>query len=822
MSWVLKRLVVCLLVVGAVSGAQVRPVPIHNRIFEQSFESRKGYADPFNDVDLDVIFAKDGESWRVPAFWRGGLKWTVRFAPPTPGSYSYHLESTDTKNPDLNGHPGRVNISAYAGANPLLRHGMLRVSAGQRYFEHTDGTPFYWLGDTWWTGLSDRLSWEGFQKLTADRKAKGFTVVQVVAGLVPSNKEMAPIDPGFRNEGGPVWDAKFKQINPSYFDYADRRIQLLVESGIAPAIVGAWFQSLKQMGVAKMKQHWRYIIARYGAYPVFWVVGGEVYDPPGNAPPWFPDLFGQGIPGGWTDVARYVRATDPYHHPVTVHDAPPYDPPLQDDSLLDFDMFQPSHMGWPSIAIAVEELDVYRARTAVIKPEVVGEIGYELFGGQHLADFQRVAFWVSMLNGAGGYSYGANALWEAYTADKPYQRRKWSFMTWEEGMNLPGSYQVALGAKLLRQYQWWRFEPHPEWVTPRGTTFLEPRTDITRFDWGMGQMEAIFSADDFAQPLDATFPAGEWSARNGNFRLPYAAGIPGEVRFIYMPCFGLNCSTPATVLGLEAGVRYHAYYWEPSLGMKIDLGAVERPSPGEIIREDPLEDGGGSHWRRVNDRSALGSQSSSLSNDPLMIADQVTETDAVASVEGQSDKDAAMVLRFHDVDNYVAAIYSSQEKVLYVLDRKNGVDGPRLRLTPVTSIGPGFHLSLEVRGKWAAASITDGQHPYTSGIVRVSNTTPGGAGLIHKNDGAKQSLHNFELRKSPTLVTDAHLERKLYDAQGHYRGEMTGPGLGLGPTLDAEGGWGNFGREKIILLDSYRPDRLPTPGDWLLVLENRK
>src|SRR5262249_42463204 len=140
-------------------------------------------------------------------------------------------------------------------------------------------TPFYWLGDTWWTGLSDRLSWDGFERLAADRQAKGFTLVQIVAGLVPT-EEASPVDPGCHNEGGQVWDPEFKRINPQYFDYADRRIQSLLDHGLVPAIVGAWGPILTRMGVPKMKQHWRYVVARYGAYPAFWILGGEVTDPP--------------------------------------------------------------------------------------------------------------------------------------------------------------------------------------------------------------------------------------------------------------------------------------------------------------------------------------------------------------------------------------------------------------------------------------------------------------------------------------------------------------------------------------------------------------
>ena len=30
--------------------------------------SHKAYADPFNEVDVDVIFFKGGENWRVPTF----------------------------------------------------------------------------------------------------------------------------------------------------------------------------------------------------------------------------------------------------------------------------------------------------------------------------------------------------------------------------------------------------------------------------------------------------------------------------------------------------------------------------------------------------------------------------------------------------------------------------------------------------------------------------------------------------------------------------------------------------------------------------------
>ena len=67
---------------------------------------------------------------------------------------------------------------------------------------------------------------------------------------------------------------------PKYFDYADRRIKHLVDAGIVPAIVGAWGRgdcnSMQAFGVVGLKRHWRYLVARYGAYPVVWILAGEI------------------------------------------------------------------------------------------------------------------------------------------------------------------------------------------------------------------------------------------------------------------------------------------------------------------------------------------------------------------------------------------------------------------------------------------------------------------------------------------------------------------------------------------------------------------
>jgi hypothetical protein len=802
----------------AVGVAPAQPAS-QERMVEWTIESRKTYADPFNDVDVDVVFSNDGQSWRVPAFWRGGERWTVRFAPPAPGEYSYRLQSTDVNNSDLNGHPGKVTVTSYQGSNELLRHGMLRVSANKRYFEHADGTPFYWLGDTWWTGLSDRLSWEGFQKLTDDRNAKGFTVVQIVAGLVPP-EEFGPMDAGFHNEGGQVWTSDFKRINPQYFDYADRRIQYLLDHGIVPAIVGAWTPMMDQIGLAKMKQHWRYIIARYGAYPTFWLVGGSTQDPPDEVRRQYPEAIQAALTRGWTDLVRYVRTTDPYHHPTSVHeDSPPFDTPLQDESLMDFDLFQSGHYGWPTIGVAVSQLNQHYSRTAVTKPEVMGEIGYETLGGTHFEDFQRTAFWLSMLNGAAGHTYGVNGVFEAYTGDKPLHRMRWSFLSWEEGMNLPGSYQVGLGAKLLRQYAWWRFAPHPEWVTPHGTTLLEPHAQINGFAYGSYMPCDDCDPNDRMAELESSYVSAEWKARGGIFRLPYAAGIPGEVRIVYVPAIGLFAPTPPTLMALEPGIRYHAFWWEPAGGTKVDLGAVERPAPAPILFDGASTGQRSVDWEEYRLNTTVSKSAPPATNgETLAVLKAVSEKNSVASVDAKSNALAELVLRFHDPDNFLFAEYSPVEKALYLTERQHGVNGHRLGKTSVSGIGVNIRITVEARDSYAAASMTDGTVTYTTPIVDLAApVASGSAGLLHHGSATDQTYANFQLRGSPTLVKDENLQRVLYDAKGGRRGELVGSDMTIG-TFTVPG-WSGFARDKHILLDSYRPERLPTSGDWILVLE---
>lgn len=421
-------------------------------VFEKSFVSDKAYPNPFTDVEVDGVFELGERKWVVPAFWDGADRWTVRFAPPVAGCYAFRVRCSDPLNKSLNGNTQPLEVTPYTGGNPLLRHGPLKVAEDRRHFVHADGTPFFWLGDTWWKGLCKRIPFEGFQELTADRKKKGFTVVQIVCGTYPD--EPGLLMPSWGNEGGmPYLKQDFSVVNPEYFRFADRRIQHLADAGIVPAIVGGWGRAvgLEAVGLPGYKRHFRNLIARYGAYPVVWILGGET----------------ERKQGAWHELAEYVAATDPYGHLLTNHTSQGRGA-LEGSAVFDFDMDATGHDSWKT---ANEVLSKLRKSSGdePLKPFVSGESCYELHMQQNPAYLQRHQFWALMLAGAAGHTYGAAGIWHMGTEEEHGNWGGWGgqpydLTTWREGMRFPGSGQVGIAKSLLETLPWQQFQEHPEWV----------------------------------------------------------------------------------------------------------------------------------------------------------------------------------------------------------------------------------------------------------------------------------------------------------------------------------------------------------------------
>jgi hypothetical protein len=522
---------------SAVAGSAAKPgfgeekAAISGSPTEWSYASGKQYSDPFNQVEVDAIVTlPSGQEERIPAFWAGGSTWRVRYAPPVPGLYKVRSDSTDAANHDLHGQTFTLNVQPYSGQNPYYKHGVLKVAEDQRHFQHADGTPFFWLGDTWWMGLCKRLSWpDGFETLTADRVQKGFTIVQIVAGLYP---DMEPFDERGANEVGYPWERDYSRINPAYFDEADVRIQHLADHGLAACIVGFWGYFIPRMGMTKVKQHWRYLVARWGAYPVVWCLAGE-----GTMPYYLSKTKEQDAEKqkhGLTELARYVHSIDPHHHPVTIHPSSSARLCVDDPSVLDFDMLQTGHSDRQSVPNTIETVNRSIAASPKM-PVLIGEVCYEGIVEASREEVERFMFWAAILSGNGGHTYGANGIWQVNTREKPYglspHGHSWGGPPWDIAAQLPGSRQLGLAKALLMRYSWWKLEAKPELVEPR------------------------------------------WS--KADYWEPFVGRIPGEAVVAFLP----SAFKPVTFNHLDAG-NYRAFFFNPSDATETPIGDVTPDTSG--------------------------------------------------------------------------------------------------------------------------------------------------------------------------------------------------------------------------------------------------
>jgi hypothetical protein len=483
--------------------------------------------DPSAHVDV-LVTTPSGRELSVPTFQTGDGTLRVRYSSDEVGRHSWEIDGPGS----FPREEGALEVAEYEGDHPLFARGPLTISDDRRYLQHADGTPFNWLGDTWWMALCDRLRWpDEFRRLAADRVEKGFTVIQLVAGLYP---DMAAFDERGDNAAGWPWLPDWEGINAGWWDLADVQIEYLVAQGLIPCIFGSWGYYLPWMGVERLQRHWREMIARWGAYPVVWCLAGE------GAMPWYladdREEAARIQREGWAEVGRYVQEADPFDRLVTIHPTRRGREQVEDDSVLDFEMLQTGHgdrKSLPNTARAVAE--AYAEEPTM--PVINGEVGYEGIMEQCREEVQRMMFWVSQLGGTCGHTYGANGIWQVNRQGAPFgpspHGRSWGDTPWDDAMRLSGSAQLGRFRRLLDRWDWWRIEPHPEWVEPR------------------------------------------WS--EDEFFAPYAAGIPRELRIIYL----FNATPEPTICGLEEAARYRACLVNPSTCEEQELGMAVGNENGE-------------------------------------------------------------------------------------------------------------------------------------------------------------------------------------------------------------------------------------------------
>ncbi len=247
------------------AGASAKTVPIVAKWgrFEQSFSSGVGYENPLQQCQFTVIFTSPrGENFSIPGFWDGGKTWRVRFSPDTPGHWTYRSASSDPTNQRLNSQSGEFLCTSPTGPARFEQHGPVRVSRDHRHFEYADGSPFFWLADAAWNAprLSDSRDW--------------VTYTQTRAGQKFSAVEWA-VAPGIDAEKRSAFSGKSKiTIDPKYFQRLDEKVDLMNRAGLLSVIAPLWGDdnTINQLPEDQVALLVRYIVARWGAYDVAWLI----------------------------------------------------------------------------------------------------------------------------------------------------------------------------------------------------------------------------------------------------------------------------------------------------------------------------------------------------------------------------------------------------------------------------------------------------------------------------------------------------------------------------------------------------------------------
>ena len=452
------------LITGSVKSEIIHPWDVYTL----SFKSGKNYSNPYKDIPL----TKNGDLLKVTflgtsgdainkeitiiGFWNGGSEWCVNFTPPEAGSWEYKTASTDRS---MNGKKGKLEVVTWSdeekNANPV-NHGFVRVNKSGympgHYFEYTDGQPFLWIGDTWWNWTDSRIHLETFKQLVDNRAAKGFNVGQL---FVPGN--------GWGRESS-LLDDTYTIPDIDHIKRVEEMIRYANSKGITVWIHGWWSRPnmYSTIGAEKMERWWRYLVHRFGAYNVIWVLAGE----------YNMNNYGGFSPDFWKDLGKLIKAEDPYERIISVHNTPPFwdggaDAPqwstgsvLHQEPWLDYNQSQVGHGKFANEMIPYIVSDDYNRKPS--KPIVVTESWYEFIEGNASATDIRFAAWSAILSGAAGHTYGGGHVWLASVPESPADEKTWplekSFS--RTTYDYAGAVSMQHLASFFKNVKWWKMAPH--------------------------------------------------------------------------------------------------------------------------------------------------------------------------------------------------------------------------------------------------------------------------------------------------------------------------------------------------------------------------
>ena len=359
----------------------------------------------------------------------------------------------------------------------------LKVSENKRFLVHSDGTPFFWLGDTAWE-IFHRLNREDVDRYLKNRADKGFTVVQAVA-LAEFDGLNTPNEYGHRPliENDPARpDVKNGEAN-DYWDHVDYVVKKAATVGIYIGLLPTWGDKWNRgrgagpeiFNAQNAAVYGEWLGRRYkDEWNVIWILGGDraVEN----------DTHKEIIRA----MARGLRAGDGGGHLMTFHPrgGAGSSDPFHNDDWLDFNMRQNGHVTEFNPRYEMTRTDYDRTPT---KPVLDGEPIYEdhpiAFKAKELghsvaSDVRRPLYW-DLFTGAFGHTYGHHSVWQmAKPGRQPINN---PLLPWYDAIDQAGARQMQYGRWLIESRPFLTRIPDDSIIVPSDPTSSVPGAGLKRF-----------------------------------------------------------------------------------------------------------------------------------------------------------------------------------------------------------------------------------------------------------------------------------------------------------------------------------------------------
>jgi hypothetical protein len=268
-------------------------------LFELSDQDAASHPNPYVNVDLKAEFRSPNQrTFLQAAYWDGGKRMVIRFAPTEAGEWAYRLTS------NIGAWEGKTGTFT-AGASDAP--GFVRV-ANVHHWAYTErNRPHLWMGATE-LGFAD-LDEAGFRAVVDARAAQKFNHLR---GLILGSGSNS----GFRSPNEPDL-ARFRRL--------DEHLRYLNQKGfVADLIFAADPAQLTQLFPTRedRQRFVRYVASRYGAFNVTW-----------QAVESFENVVdGRAV---LKEIGGWLKDADPYQHPRT-SGARVTSAPLLEDHWMDF------------------------------------------------------------------------------------------------------------------------------------------------------------------------------------------------------------------------------------------------------------------------------------------------------------------------------------------------------------------------------------------------------------------------------------------------------------------------------------------------------